>query len=237
METAIACEPNDLLQQLAVVHLGQLFHFLCQRSLPFCSPTIITQHRRLNTTWFIYKDHAERERIVSKFMVLPADLNFSKFSITWLNTFIHSIWCEKIVFQLCFQQWLGPKQSSVLNGWKPFRFSWWASVDPWRLLCYTCLILRYNLNEWNGRMHFSKRLTWLWKYSWRVTIFQSTIYISLWTWQKSYMSIINQHHNFIFLLILWFLIEYHSFMQMKLHDNPTSSTLRSQLRTLIHWGR
>ena len=107
--------------------------------------------------------------------------NFSKFSITWLNTFNHSIWCEKIVFQLCFQQWLGPKQSSVLNGWKLFRFCWWASVDPWRLLSDTCLILRYNLNEWNGRMHFSKWLRWLWKYSRRVTIFQSTIYISVWT--------------------------------------------------------
>lgn len=150
----LICEPNHLLQQLAGAPRAAI-------SLPLSEVTANSypnhNHREDWTPLeylIIFEDQTQRERIDSKFMILSAGLNFSKFSMTWWKTTIHGVWCEIIIFHLCFQQRVGSKWSSVLSGWNPFRFSWRPFVDSWRFVYCTCFIPTYYLIEWNGRMCF-----------------------------------------------------------------------------------
>lgn len=172
-------------------------------------------------------------------MVLSAGLNFSKFSITWLKYVYpqHFMWNHS--FSFMFQQWV--QLSNLLFSMAENHLD---SLDGPKLMpgdFYAVLAsfvdTTYGMKWANAFFQISKMTGNTYG---KLLFFnlQST-YHCRHTQQKFYMPIINQHHNTLFLFILWFLTE-HQWgllgMWMKLHDIPISSTLLSQLRTLLYWG-
>lgn len=172
-------------------------------------------------------------------MVLSAGLNFSKFSITWLKYVYpqHFMWNHS--FSFMFQQWV--QLSNLLFSMAENHLD---SLDGPKLMpgdFYAVLAsfvdTTYGMKWENAFFQISKMTGNTYG---KLLFFnlQST-YHCRHTQQKFYMPIINQHHNTLFLFILWFLTE-HQWgllgMWMKLHDIPISSTLLSQLRTLLYWG-